>query len=222
MSNLRIVFDASTLISLVSVSFINSLKILAEKLNFEFYISNVVYNECVGRPLKIKKYELSAVRLDYAIKQGWIKLFEKNLNKETKRIQKIANRIFIMNDKPLELVHSGEAESLALLNILPAKIFAIDERTTRMIIENPEDLAGRLSRKYQSEIKINKKALREFNSLVGPINIIRSAEFIALFFEHDLLNIPKNKKSLEAALYAVKYSGCAISSKEIDGFVESV
>ncbi len=81
MSNLRIVFDASTLISLVSVSFINSLKILAEKLNFEFYISNVVYNECVGRPLKIKKYELSAVRLDYAIKQGWIKLFEKNLKK---------------------------------------------------------------------------------------------------------------------------------------------
>ena len=219
---MKAVCDASSLISIVSTCFANSLKELVKTLGLELYISKTVYKECIERPITIKRYELSAVRLKQAVKQGWIKVFKEKLYDEMKRIQKTANKIYKINNRPLELVHEGEAESLALMKRLSAKIFIIDERTTRMIIESPEQLAVRLRKKYNAEVAINKKALREFNSMVGDIDILRSAELIALCFEHNLLALPKNIQSLEAALYAVKYAGCAVAGYEIDNYVSSI
>jgi len=219
---LKAVCDASSLISIVSTCFANSLKELVKTLGLELYISKTVYKECIERPITIKRYELSAVRLKQAVKQGWIKVFKEKLYDEMKRIQKTANKIYKINNRPLELVHEGEAESLALMKRLSAKIFIIDERTTRMIIESPEQLAVRLRKKYNAEVAINKKALREFNSMVGDIDILRSAELIALCFEHNLLALPKEPQSLEAALYAVKYAGCAVAGYEIDNYVSSI
>ncbi|RLE44480.1 hypothetical protein DRJ19_00285 [Candidatus Woesearchaeota archaeon] len=219
---MKAVCDASSLISIVSTCFANSLKELVKTLGLELYISKTVYKECIERPITIKRYELSAVRLKQAVKQGWIKVFKEKLYDEMKRIQKTANKIYKINNRPLELVHEGEAESLALMKRLSAKIFIIDERTTRMIIESPEQLAVRLRKKYNAEVAINKKALREFNSMVGDIDILRSAELIALCFEHNLLALPKEPQSLEAALYAVKYAGCAVAGYEIDNYVSSI
>jgi hypothetical protein len=148
------------------------------------------------------------------------------LDSETKKIiEKIdflANNAFLLGKKPVKILHSGEIEALALLKKMNADALAIDERTTRLLIENPEELHSSMEKKYEKNIEMNKANVAEFQKMFSEINIIRSSELIALAFEMDALagEVEKTKKGLEAALFAAKFSGCSVSFSEISDFVE--
>ena len=62
-----------------------------------------------------------------------------------------------------------------------------------------------------------RRALEELQKKLIGINVIRSAEVVANAYEKDLLPW-KGKQVLEAALYAVKYSGCSITREEIEEY----
>jgi predicted nucleic acid-binding protein len=118
------------------------------------------------------------------------------------------------------LIQDGESETLALLRQLNAKILVIDERNTRMLVEDIKGLQSYIEMKIGRIIPDEKK-IRQLQELLAGIRICRSTELIALAFEQGFLGeeLEQNRESLEAALYAVKFSGCAVSDREIQEFL---
>jgi hypothetical protein len=60
--------------------------------------------------------------------------------------------------------------------------------------------------------------MEQFRKEVSGINaILRSVELISLAYDRNCFDgeLPVNKDALEAALFALKYAGCAISADEI-------
>lgn len=218
------VFDSSSIISIAETCLIDVFGKLAEETKVRFVIPAHVEDETVTRPLQIKRFELNALRIKKTIDSGWIEV--KGLGfaakQQTKKIMQTANQIFYSKKKPIKLIQRGEAETLALINELRATTLVIDERTTRMLIEDPYLLKDFMEERYGERIDVNKTNLRRFSRLFPKINVIRSVELIAFAFEKRLLEeeIGFSKKALQAALYAVKFRGCAVSSSEIESFLK--
>ncbi|MFA4907514.1 MAG: hypothetical protein WC602_04545, partial [archaeon] len=78
-----------------------------------------------------------------------------------------------------------------------------------------------LEYKYEEKISIDQKQLNYLTSAFGGTRIFRSTEFIALAHELNLFgpDLGNEKRDLEAALYALKFKGCAVSENEISDFV---
>ena len=122
----------------------------------------------------------------------------------------------------MRIVHYADVSSLAAASILNSDAVVIDERTTRLLVENPRRLIEILKNKLHTPIEVNEKNLKEFQSLTKNIKIIRSVELVTIAYEKGLLNkyilhIPNPKQTLlESILWGVKLNGCAVSEKEIN------
>ena len=221
-----IIFDASTLITLVMNGLTEELRSLKKIFNGKFIITNEVKHEIVDKPIKIDRFKLEALRLKQLIDEGTlemppsIKEKDEEISKETNKILDMANNIFvgqIKGEKPqktIKIIDLGEASCLALSKILTQKgiknILAIDERTTRMLGEKPENLQRLLERKLRSRIDLKEKNFEFFKGF----RFIRSAELVYVAHKKGLIKL-KNHVVLDALLYAVKFKGCAISRDEI-------
>lgn len=219
---MNVIFDASTLISISQTCLVNLLAGLKREMNAEFVVPKAVFYEAVQRPISIKRFELNAIRIKKVIEENGFKVMackDKGLFDE---IAGIANACFFIKGKPIKLLQRGEIEALALVKELGAGAFAIDERTTRMLLEAPEHLRKILQARRRIEIKANRSNVRALEMMFPGITIVRSVELIALAEELGLLEkeLPKGGQSLEAALFAAKYSGCAVSSREINRFLQ--
>lgn len=224
MITVRFVFDSSSLIALSQTCLIDLLAGLREKMKADFLIPAVVEQEVVGRPLHIKRFELNAVRIKKAVDSGVFIVKELRSEQDAQMISGIANNCLFVADRPIQLLQGGEISALALALQENAEAFVIDERTTRMLIEAPQELLQLMQERYSQKISMQKEKVAALRSLFGGLNIIRSVELVALAAEQGLLQqvLPEGKQSLEAALYAVKYNGCAVSSREIDLFLRNV
>ncbi len=223
---MKIIFDSSTLISLSSSCLINVLKEIKENTGVELIIPKSVEFECVTHPLGINRFELNAVRIRKAVQDGAIQIAEKTNQRDTEtgRLSRLANSIFYANGRKIEILQRGELEMLAIAKEIGAKILAVDERTARMIIENPSALQALISRRRHKKVNVNKNALNEFRDLFPGLSFVRSSELIAYAFEKGILEkeLGKGKESVEAALYAVKFSGCGISLEEIRNYLREI
>ena len=217
------VFDSSSLISISQSCLINLLRGLKGQGNITFAVPKSVFLEVVENPLRIKRFELNAVRLQKAFEQGWleVKALDSEHSALAEEIGAKANHLLYMDRKPITLIHRAEMESLALLKQLDSNLLVIDERTTRTIIESPKQIKGLIERRKNRSVDLNEKNADALQRMFSSLNIVRSAEFVALAFERKLLeaDLPLSRQSLEAALYAVKYAGCAVSSAEIEKFM---
>lgn len=220
---MKFIVDASTLISISQTCLIKTLGNL-KKEGFEFVIPKSVEYEAVTRPMQIKRFELNAERIKKAIDDGWIEILEPAAGTEEigNKIEFLANNAFFYKQKPIKIIHKGEIETLALLKNKQADALVIDERTARMLIENPEGMKKTIQRRKGITITKNEKNISELKAMFENIIILRSTELVAFAFEKGLLKdeIGDTKQSLEAALYAVKYAGCAVSGFEIDKFLK--
>jgi len=222
---MKLVMDSSSLISISSTCLIELLEGL-KKEGMRFIIPVGVERETVLRPLNIKRFELNAIRIKKAISEGWVEVFNlgQDAKKITQELETLANHSFYHHGKPIKLIHAGEAESLALAKVLDAGILVVDERTTRTLLENPFHIKNIMERRYKIKIKTNRKNINEFKEYFPKLDVVRSTELIALAHEKGLLQeeLTASKNSIEAALYALKYSGCAISSLEIEKFLKGI
>jgi len=135
------------------------------------------------------------------------------IEKETRNLMKIINSAFSTRYEKINLVHEGEVSCLAFSNLYGKEnVIITDERTIRMLIEAPKNLKDLMERKLNTEIKIDNKKL--FNLL--KFKLIRSSELIYIAYKKNLIELKKNKENLEAMLYALKFTGTAVSSKEIE------
>jgi hypothetical protein len=212
-----IIFDSGPIINFAMNSLLPVLRKLKKEFNGEFLITKEVKQEIIDTPLNIKKYELEALQIKQLFDEGVIRhanltvqqIDELRIKRE--EIMNMANTTFYSKNHPIHLIEKGESAALALsLMTKEPNVVAIDERTARMLCENPENLRKLLQKKLNTNITANKKNYEFF----GQFKIIRSTELAYIAFNKGLMDI-KDKKTLEAMLYALKYHGCSISEDEI-------
>ncbi len=220
----NIVFDSSSIISLTMNNLLWTLLSLKENFNGDFYICKAVKAELVDNPLNTKRFEFNALQVLQAINSGVLNVAEnedaKNLSSE---LLGLANTCFRTKGSWINIVHRGEIESLATSIILKSSAYVVDERTTRLLIEEPKRLKDLLQSKLHSRVEVNQQNIRRFRELVRNVKIIRSVELIVVAYEHGFLDkylvgngITNPKRVLlDALLWGLKLRGCAVSKNEI-------
>ncbi|MDP2672190.1 MAG: hypothetical protein Q8O84_00060 [Nanoarchaeota archaeon] len=216
-----LIFDSSSLISLSLNGLLEELKKLKKIFNGEFIITKEVKREVIDEPIKMKMYELEALKIQNLIDEGCLNMpdkigiQDKEITNLMFKLMNLANTMFIGNGNEIQLIQKGETSCLALSKLLNDKkiknVLVIDERTLRMLVEKPENLKELLEKKLHTNIKLRKGNFQQFKDF----KIIRSAELMYVAYKKGLINL-KGKEVLDALLYALKFKGCAISFDEIE------
>ncbi len=217
-----LIFDASSLISFAMNGLLPELKELRKIFPGKFIIPKEVKQEIIEKPLTIKRFELEALKLNELLEEKIIELpdainiNEEEITNETNRLLSLANETFLeRGKKEIHLIDLGETACLVLSRILDKKnipnVLVIDERTTRMLSEKPQNLKKLLQKKLHVRVDIKKENLKQFKGF----KIVRSCELIYIAYKNELVRI-KDKRILDALLYALKYKGCAITKDEIE------
>lgn len=221
-----IVFDSGPIISLTINNLLGLLTNLKEKYKGSFYITDAIRKELIERPLETKKFKFEALQVLRSINSGVLEVFNsKELRKKTFHLLDLANKCFKADGNYIQIVHFAEMSGIAAAILNNSEAFVVDERNTRLLIEDPIRLKKILSKKLHTKISVDKKDLDEFRNITKGVKLIRSVELVAIAYELGLLNkylvnVPNPKKTLlEAVLWGVKLNGCSVSEKEIDEIV---
>lgn len=211
---MRIVADAGPLISLSNTC----LLWILERLPFDFILPPWVVNEVARFPRETKHYKLSALRINEYIRVGILRETELGERGEeiAKRVQHLANNVYTIHRRPLRIIQRGEAEAIALATLTDHAML-VDERTIRLLLEDPFELKNVLQIRTNGRVQIDKDKAEELQEIVGDVLMLRSVDLMAYAYEERLLG--KGKEYLEAALYALKYAGCAVSEREIQDYI---
>jgi hypothetical protein len=215
-----IIFDSGTLISFSMNGVTDILEKLKGIFSGKFIITADVKREIIDRPLQIKKFSLEALKLKQLLDKKIIEmplsvgLNDKEVGRKTAEMLNRANTTYREKNRDIHIIDSGEASCLAVSKMLNEKgvenIIAIDERTTRMLGEKPENLAKLLEKRLHVKINSDKADYNFFKNF----KFIRSAELVYVAYKKGLIDL-KNGNVLDALLYAMKFKGCAISDDEI-------
>ena len=220
-----LVFDSSTLISITTNNLLNKLKELKKHYNGEFFITKEVRNEIISNPLHTKRFKLEAIQLANFLANDNLKIYEHDISNKVNYLLTLANSIYKAGDNYIQILHKGEIESLALSALLEADALVIDERTTRLLVEDSLKLKHLLESKLHTKITIDKSNLLYFKKETKNVKVIRSSELMMIAFELNLFQeydksklILQNykKELLEGILWGLRLKGCAISTEEIN------
>ena len=214
-----VIFDTGVLITLSMNCLLDILRELKKSSKTRFIITKEVEHEAVLRPLKIRRFKLGAYRIKKLIDDGTLEFPESvgikrnEITGVANNILKSANNMFYQHEKPIHIIDLGESSILALSKLLRDKgienVIAMDERTTRMLCEKPENLHKLLERKLHTRLKQKNPRKEEFHQS----SFIRSTEIIYVAYKKGILKGDKNY--LDALLYGAKFKGAAISGDEI-------
>jgi len=221
-----LVFDTGSVISLAMNNLLWVLKPLKKKFGGDFLLPAGVKYELIDRPLNINRFKLDAVVIRDYLMEGVFKMVSnKEIEKKAKHLLDLANNIYFARNKAIKIVHKAEMDALSLVLHYDSGALVLDERTLRLLIEDPESLGKVLSGRLRTKVRIDKSALNKFVDETKKINIIRSTELVVVAYDLGILDkyISVGKKvhnefrkdMLMGALWGLKYKGCAISGNEI-------
>jgi hypothetical protein len=216
-----LIFDSSSIINLVMNGLENTLIELKRIFKGKFIITPQVKRETVDRPINNRLFELGALKVQQLIDEKTLEMPEtlgidsNALREKTSEITRELRCVFSARNECIHIVDEGEISCLALSLLALSKgiesIIVIDERTTRMLGEKPDNLRKLFEKKFHTGIKLEKENLPK----LSKIKFIRSSELMYLAWKKNLINL-KDKRALDALLYATKYKGSAISIEEIE------
>ncbi len=216
-----LIFDSGTLINFSMNGLLYTLEELKKTFKGKFIITQAVRHEVLDRPLKINRFKLEALRIRSLIENNILEfpstlnISEEEIQKGTKEFMDIANHSVQAEGKYINIVSDAEISCLALSKILSEKgienLIAIDERTTRILSEKPENLEKLMTKKLHHKASVEKRNLEKFKGF----RFIRSSELAYVAYKKGVLRI-KGKEALEAALYATRFKGSSISFEEIE------
>lgn len=223
-----LVFDAGPIISLTTNNLLGVLDKLKDDFKGQFYIPQVVKEELIDHPLNTKKYKFEALQVNHKIKKGTLTVVDTpQIRALAEELKNMLNNAFKVRGSWLQIVHYGEMEALAVAIILNAGAVVIDERTTRIMIEDPDGFSRMLESKMRAKVQINEQNLKKFKDWVKGIKIIRSVELVTVAYEKGhfdkyLLDGPDAKRVLiESLLWGVKLHGCSVTREEISEIVSA-
>ena len=215
-----LILDAGPIINLSMNGLLEIFEKIYQK-GITITITNYVYQEVVDRPSHIPRFELGALKIKGLIEKGIIKfatdlgLAQQEIESETQRWLRMANSSIKSDNHFIEIVSPAEMSCIALSHILNKKgidnIIGIDERTTRVLFEKPQNLKDLMSSKLHRNISLNTAQLGD----TRQFRFIRSSELVYVALKKGLIKI-NDKHALEALLYATKFKGCSISWEEIE------
>lgn len=215
-----LVLDSGTLINFSMNGLLYIIPELKKITGCKFVITEQVKYEIVDRPLNVPRFELGALRIKQMIESRELELPDslqinrEELNKRTQELMNIANQTVLARGKYVKIVSDAEMSCLALSQMLSAEgienLIAIDERTTRILSEKPENLQKLMSQRLHFNVSLKKENLAAFRKF----RFIRSTELAYVGYKKGLLHV-SGPKALEAALYATKFSGSSVSFEEI-------
>ncbi len=218
----HLIFDSGPLINFSMNGLLYLLEKLKKDFKGNFLITKEVKEEIIDYPLTIKKFELGALRLKKLYEDGIIS--HANINKkEVEELRvirdnliQIANTTFKTRNRYLHILDKGEAAALALSLLMKRRHgeevpIVIDERTARMLSENPGNLRRIFEKKFSTSTYAESKNYDFFKNF----KIIRSAEIAYIAYKKNFIEL-KDTRTLDAILYGLKYRGCSISEEEIE------
>jgi predicted nucleic acid-binding protein len=221
-----IVFDAGPVISLTTNNLLWILDRLHDEYQGEFYLPQAVKVELVDYPLRTKKFKFEALQVSHSIRNGVLKIVETpQIKALAEELKELLNHCCKTRGKWMTFVHYGEMETIAAAIILNADAVVIDERTTRLLVEDESRLLEMLSRKMHAKLIVNESNLKKFKQWVKNLKVIRSVELVTIAYEKGhldqyLLDVPNARRTLiESLLWGVKLHGCSVTRDEIDDIV---
>lgn len=221
-----IVFDAGPVISLATNNLLWILAPLKKKYNGKFCITESVKRELVDHPMETKKFKFEAIQIERLIEDGILEVLGSGfIDSQAPIMLEAANSIFMAFGNYMKIVHYAEISVIAAAIEQKSDAIVIDEKTTRLIIENPRLMMEILRKTLHTPIKLNENNLKEFRNKAKDIKAIRSVELVAVAYEQGLLDeyitkMPDSRKNLlESVLWGVKLNGCAVSKEEISQII---
>ena len=221
-----LIFDAGPIISLATNNLLFVLPELKKKFKGNFFLTQSVKKELVDRPFEIKKFKFEAIQIETLIENGVLEVIDTNfIRQETPKIFGTANSMFRAFNHDMHIVHFAEMSVIAAALELKADAVVIDEKTTRLMMENPRTLLEIMKKTLHTSVSVNENNLREFGNKTKSLKTIRSIELVAVAYENGFLDnyitkLPDAKKNLlESVLWGVKLNGCAVSKDEIEQIV---
>jgi predicted nucleic acid-binding protein len=220
-----LVFDSGPVISFALNGILDLIPFLKLKYHGEFYISNEVKKELIDNPLGTKRYAFEALMVGRLLKKNHLTLYDSSeYSDETEIVTSLANNIFYINDRPLRILDMGELDSLVLAKNIDAEAIIVDERTTRLLIEDSLRLHKMLEQRHRLKIRVDKEKLSEFRKHFSSLKIIRSVELALVgidygFFD-DMINSENKSEVVKSLLWALKMNGCAISDRDIGSLIK--
>ncbi len=216
-----LILDTGALINLSMNGLLDILGKLKKNCDCRFLITREVKYEIVDRPIGIYRFELGALRVQNLIDSEILEMpsslgiKDEKISSKTKELMEIANHSVQIGGKWVKIVSEGEMSCLALSVELSERgiknIIAIDERTTRVLSENPENFQRLMSEKMHRNVYVEENKLESFSNF----RFIRSSELVYVAYKKGAIDL-KGKKALESLLYATKFKGAAISFEEIN------
>ena len=221
-----LLFDSGPIISMTMNNLLWLLDPLKQRFGGKFLITKEVKNELIDKPLKIKRFAFEAVQIAKLIDNGILEIWAEVAQRK-EELLKLANKSFKTKGRWIRIVQDAEIEILALACGLGCNV-VIDERTVRLLIENPKSLSSLLERRLHSKVIMNSQNVERFLKEVASVQIIRSVELAAVAFEMGLFNhlVPKIKNGknvlVDAVMWGMKLHGCAVTQAEINELKKEV
>ncbi len=214
-----IVVDSSSIISLA----VNCLTPILKLMKTDFIVTPHVYKEIISKPRESKRFAFESLRIGKLFDAGIMKVLECRTDLVDQILHE-ANTIYSVRGKPLKIIHRAETEALALAGEMNADALLMDERTTRLLLENPHRLKKLLSHRNKSKVSLNEEKLNHLKSILPEVPVIRSTDLIAVAYEKGFLKPygGDDIQVLDAALTALKLSGCSISWTELQEYKKNV
>lgn len=215
-----LLFDTGPIISITMNHILWMIEPLKKHFGGEFYITPAVKREIIDKPLTIKRFALEAIQVLDLVEENVLKVLDTRYVKEAQELLELANGCYQARGTNLHIVDLGEIEILTAAKALEVPV-VIDERTVRLMLENPKALAKLLEERLNTAIVYNPNKVDQFQRRLADIKIIRSVEVVAAAFKLGLFDkfvpqIPQGKNFLlDALLWGVKTEGCSVLSDEI-------
>jgi hypothetical protein len=231
-SEKKLVFDAGPIITLSLSQLLVHLPAIIELTKSTCFIPQVVYDELISQPLHTRKHKLEAYSMLPYFHSHVIHIVrQKYVQELAQTLLTLCNTIYTVDSRSIPLVHTGEMHALALLVVLGARTFVVDERTTRTLLEQPFRLQKHLEQKLHQPVLVNTAKLEQLQKYTAHIRCIRSCDLLVVGFEKNLFesyfesiraNSSQKRDFLQAVLWSIKLAGCSISEAEIAFFLKVV
>jgi hypothetical protein len=224
----NVIFDAGPIISLTTSNILWILEELKKKLNGSFSMPLGVKRELIDRPLETRRFKFEALQVQSLIERGVINVItDQAVQQKAQQLLNLANSILSAHGQNIKIVQVGEMETLAAALLFNADAIVIDERITRTLLENSKGLQLLMEKRLHMQLKLNEKALHDFEEQTRHVSIIRSIELVTVAYERGLLDdyivkIPNARRELlESVLWSVKLNGCSVTDDEIGTIVRA-
>lgn len=222
MENKTLFFDTGPLITLIMSRLEWILPHLKKKFGGKFYVTPAVYRELIERPLETKRFKFEALQALKLFREEVLQIYPKVQRQRVVELQSLANSSFSIHGNALDLLQSGELESVTAAVEIKAAAVVIDERTLRLSIENPSGVEHLLKHRFEGPIVSFPERIKAFSEKLQEVKIIRSIELISLAYKLKLLEsyLPEQEQAreflLDAVLWAAKTNGAAVTEEEIE------